>query len=104
MVEHFRRRVGHRLGGRAKAMVVTASRLHAVRFKLAFDRYIAENGYTDVRPLVAFSGTVRDPETGIDYTEPGMNRDVVTGKPIGEGQLPKRFESMDYRILLVANK
>ncbi|MGH9427443.1 MAG: DEAD/DEAH box helicase family protein, partial [Terriglobia bacterium] len=44
MVEHFRRSVGHRLGGRAKAMVVTSSRLHAVRYKLAFDRYIEENG------------------------------------------------------------
>ena len=84
IVEHFRRSVLHRLGGRAKAMVVTSSRLHAVRYKLAFERYIAENGYTDVRPLVAFSGTVRDPDTGLEYTEPGMNTDVVTGKPISE--------------------
>lgn len=104
MIEHFRHSVKHRIGQRAKAMVVTASRLHAVRFKLAFDRYIAENGYTDVRPLVAFSGTVRDPDTDLEYTEPGMNLDVVTGKPISESQLPKRFESMDYQILLVANK
>lgn len=104
MIEHFRHTVKQRIGGRAKAMVVTASRLHAVRFKLAFDRYIAENGYNDVRPLVAFSGTVRDPDTGLEYTEPGMNRDVITGKPISEGQLPGRFESSDYRILLVANK
>lgn len=94
----------HRLGGRAKAMVVTSSRLHAVRYKLAFDSYIAENGYTDVRPLVAFSGKVRDPDTGLEYTEPGMNTDVVTGKPISEGQLPTRFESLDYQVLLVANK
>jgi len=65
---------------------------------------IAENGYTDVRPLVAFSGTVRDPDTGLEYTEPGMNIDVVTGKPISEGQLPERFDSPDYQVLLVANK
>jgi type I restriction enzyme R subunit len=104
MVEHFRRSVKHRLGGRAKAMVVTSSRLHAVRYKLAFDRYIADNGYTDIRPLVAFSGTVRDPETGLEYTEPGMNIDVITGKPIGESQLPERFNSPDYQVLLVANK
>ncbi len=104
MVEHFRRSVKHRLGGRAKAMVVTSSRLHAVRYKLAFDRYIAENGYTDIRPLVAFSGTVKDPDTGVEYTEPGMNTDVVTGKPISEMQLPERFDSPDYQILLVANK
>lgn len=104
MVEHFRRSVKHRLGGRAKAMVVTSSRLHAVRYKLAFERYIRENGYTDVRPLVAFSGTVQDPETGREYTEPGMNLDVLTGKPIGEAQLPERFDSADYNLLLVANK
>jgi type I restriction enzyme R subunit len=104
IVEHFRRSVMHRLGGRGKAMVVTASRLHAVRYKLAFERYLAENGYEDVRPLVAFSGTVTDPETGVDYTEPGMNTDVVTGKPISETALPGRFETPDYQVLLVANK
>jgi len=104
IVEHFRRSVRPRLGGRAKAMVVTSSRLHAVRYMLAFRSYIAENGYTDVRPLVAFSGTVKDPETQIEYTEPGMNIDVITGKPISEAQLPARFDSADYNILLVANK
>ena len=104
IVEHFRRNVMHRIGGRAKAMVVTPSRLHAVRYKLSFERYLAGNGYTDVRPLVAFSGTVRDPDTGIEYTEPGMNKDVVTGRPIGEGALPDRFDSPDYQVLLVANK
>ncbi len=104
IVEHFRRAVMHRIGGRAKAMVVTPSRLHAVRYKLSFERYLAENGYTDVRPLVAFSGIVRDPDTGIEYTEPGMNVDAVTGRPIGEGALPDRFDSPDYQVLLVANK
>ena len=73
IVEHFRNKVQHRLGSRAKAMVVTASRLHAVRYKLSFERYIEEKGYADIRPLVAFSGTVRDPDTGLEYTEPGMN-------------------------------
>ena len=104
IVEHFRRKVLRRLGGRAKAMVVTASRLHAVRYKLAFERYLEENGYNDVRPLVAFSGTVRDPETGLDYTEPGMNIDTVTGKSISEAALPERFAGPDYQVLLVANK
>ena len=104
IIEHFRRSVLHRLGGRAKAMVVTSSRLHAVRYKLAFERYLEENGYTGIRPLVAFSGSVRDPETGVEYTEPGMNTDMVTGKPIGEVALPERFSSSDYQVLLVANK
>lgn len=104
IIEHFREYVMKQLGGRAKAMVVTSSRLHAVRYKLAFERYLKDNGYTDVRPLVAFSGTVKDPETELEYTEPGMNIDVVTGKPIGESQLPDRFGSPDYQVLLVANK
>ncbi|MDH5300506.1 MAG: DEAD/DEAH box helicase family protein [Gammaproteobacteria bacterium] len=104
IVEHFRNNVRQHLGGQAKAMVVTGSRLHAVKYMQAFERYIAERGYTDVRPLVAFSGTVKDPETGEEFTEPGMNTDVVTGKPISEKQLPERFASPDYQVLLVANK
>jgi type I restriction enzyme R subunit len=104
MVEHFREHVRHQLGGRGKAMVVTASRIQAVRYKLAFERYIGEQGYNDIRSLVAFSGTVKDPDTGIEYTEPSMNPDVVTGKPISESVLPERFGSSDYQVLLVANK
>ncbi|MEW6160195.1 MAG: type I restriction endonuclease [Verrucomicrobiota bacterium] len=104
MVEHFRQKVRSHLGGRAKAMVVTSSRLHAVRYMQAFERYIAENQIPDVRPLVAFSGTVKDPETGLEYTEPGMNKDCVTGESISEKRLPERFGSADYNVLLVANK
>ena len=85
-------------------MLVTSSRLHAVRYMLAFERYIEKKRYTDVRPMVAFSGKVSDPETGIEYTEPSMNTDVVTGKSISESQLPEKFDSSDYQILLVANK
>jgi type I restriction enzyme, R subunit len=104
MVEHFRQKVMGQLGGRAKAMVVTSSRLHAVRYMESFQRYIAENQIANVRPLVAFSGTVKDPETGLEYTEPGMNKDCVTGESIGEKRLPERFASPDYQVLLVANK
>ena len=57
-----------------------------------------------MRPLVAFSGTVHDSDTGEDFTEPGMNFDVVTGKPISESALPARFDSSDYNVLLVAEK
>ena len=104
IIEHFRNNVRFHMEGRAKAMVVTSSRLHAVRYMKAFKKYIAEQGYEDVRPLVAFSGTVHDPDTGEDFTEPGMNLDVVTGKPIGESALPARFASSDYNVLLVAEK
>jgi len=98
MVEHFRHKVRGHLGGQAKAMVVTSSRHHAVRYMQAFQRYIKEHNITDVRPLVAFSGTVKDPDTGIEYTEPGMNPDCVSAKPIGEKQLPERFASPDYQV------
>ncbi|MDD5007381.1 MAG: type I restriction endonuclease [Syntrophorhabdaceae bacterium] len=104
IVEHFRQHVKQKLNGMAKAMVVTGSRLQAIRYMLSFQRYIAENHYKDIRPLVAFSGTVKDPDSGIEYTEPGMNIDVVTGKNISESQLPDKFDTSDYQILLVANK
>ena len=104
IIEHFRTHVAQRIGGNAKAMVVASSRLHAVRFMKAFETYIDTKGYTDVCPLVAFSGTVTDPDTGEAFTEPGMNIDVVSGKRISESALPARFDSPDYQILLVAEK
>ena len=104
IVEHFRSEIRPRIGGRAKAMLVASSRLLAVRYKLAFEKYIAEKGYDDVHALVAFSGTVPDPDTGEDYTEPSMNLDRVTGRPIGEAALAGRFDSPDYNVLLVADK
>ena len=95
MVEHFRQVTQHKIGGRAKAMVVTSSRLHAVRYKIAFDKYIKEKGYTDLQSVVAFSGTVD--ADGVDYTEAEMNG-------FSEGELPDRFHSDDYQVLLVAEK
>ena len=99
IVEHFRLNVMHELRGRAKAMVVTGSRLAAVKYKLAFDRYIEEQGYAGIRSLVAFSGTVEDPDDpGSSYTEVGMN------DGLSESELPETFERDDYRVLLVAEK
>jgi type I restriction enzyme R subunit len=99
IVEHFRAHTRHKIGGRAKAMVVTGSRLHAVRYKLAFDQYIAEKGYKDIKTLVAFSGTVTDPEfPEKQYTEVGMNNGIK------ETELPEKFASEHYQILLVAEK
>lgn len=104
IIEHFRGCIKPLLGGKAKAMVVTDSRLQAVRYMLAFTKYLGEHHYSDIRPLVAFSGTVLDPETGLEYTEPGMNIDFKNGRHISETQLKDRFGSEDYQILLVANK
>ena len=99
IVEHFQLYVMHELGGRAKAMVVTGSRLAAVKYKLAFDRYIKEKGYTGRRSLVAFSGTVEDPDDpGSSYTEVAMNDGLA------ESELPETFGRDDYRVLLVAEK
>ncbi|MGD0234554.1 MAG: type I restriction endonuclease [Syntrophorhabdales bacterium] len=98
MVEHFQHFTRHKIGGRAKAMVVTSSRLHAVRYKQAFDKYIAEKGYKDLKTLVAFSGIVIDPDTGKDYTEVGMNLRIK------EKELPEKFDSDEYQVLLVAEK
>ncbi len=61
MIEHFRHFTMHKIGGKAKAMVVTSSRLHAVRYKLAFDDYIAEKGYKGIKTLVAFQVLSRIP-------------------------------------------
>lgn len=94
MVEHFHDQVAHRIGGKAKAMIVTRSRLHAVRYKLALDKYLAEKRYP-YKALVAFSGTVKD--EGQDYTESGMN-----GLP--ETQTARTFGTTGYRFLVVANK
>jgi len=96
IIEHFRLHVSRRIGGRAKAMVVTSSRLHAVRYKLAFDAYLREKGIQSIRSLVAFSGTVKD--GGIEHTEPKMNGGI------SERQLPEAFAGPDYQVLLVANK
>jgi len=104
IIEHFRQHVKPLLAGRAKAMVVTGSRLQAMGYMLSFAKYIKKNKYTDIRPLVAFSGTVIDPKTNTEYTEPEMNIDVVTGNQISEAQLPGKFDSPDYHVLIVANK
>ena len=99
IVEHFRLHVMQELGGRAKAMVVTGSRLSAVKYKLAFDRYIKEQGYSGIRSLVAFSGTVGDPDDpGSSWTEVAMNDGLA------ESELPETFGRDDYRVLLVAEK
>jgi type I restriction enzyme, R subunit len=98
MVEHFRASTRHKIGGRAKAMVVTDSRLAAVRYKLAFDAYIGDKGYDDIRTLVAFSGTVQDPDApGRSWSEEGMNG-------FRESELTEKFATDDYQVLLVAEK
>lgn len=96
MIEHFHDQVRHRISGQAKAMIVTRSRLHAVRYKRAFERYLKQRRYP-YRVLVAFSGTVRDPDDGLAYTESEMNG-------VADSQTAETFKQAEYRFLIVANK
>ncbi|MFP5326805.1 MAG: type I restriction endonuclease subunit R, partial [Acidimicrobiia bacterium] len=106
IVDHFRQHVAQQIGGQAKAMVVTASRLHAVRYKQAIDRYLADAHISDVKALVAFSGKVIDPDDqSTSYTESSMN-----GLP--ESQTAARFKGepspphdpREFQVLIVAEK
>jgi type I restriction enzyme R subunit len=98
MIEHFNAATQHKIGGRAKAMVITGSRLEAVRYKQSFDRYIQEKGYA-IKSLVAFSGVVTDDRLkDVTYTEEGMNFGVR------EKELPEVFATQEYQVLLVAEK
>lgn len=104
VVEHFRRHVAKLLDGQAKAMIVTSSREHALRYYFGVRDYIAQQGYTDLRTLVAFSGEL--PFNGEKYTEADLNG-------FAETELPRRFDGFkadgtaypeQYQILIVAEK
>lgn len=100
MLNHFMNITRHKMNGKAKAMVVTPSRLHAVRYVNEFKRQIKSNGYPlDV--LVAFSGEVFDQEK--NYTEEKINK-TKDGETIKEKALPSEFHKDDFGILIVAEK
>lgn len=96
IVEHFRQHTAKEMGGLAKAMVVTSSRLHAVRYKQNIDKYIRAKGYTDIKTLVAFSGKIDD-GSGKPLTETNMN-----GFP--ESRTAEEFSTPEYGVLIVAEK
>ena len=97
IIEHFRQVVAKKIGGRAKAMVVSGSRLHAKRYFDEFKRYIKAKGYTGIKILVAFSGKVVDDDFPGGVTEPQL-----TG--FGEKELPRVFNQEEYKILICADK
>lgn len=98
MVEHFYQSTRHKIGGKAKAMVVTGSRLEAIRYKQSFDEIIKAKGYK-IKSLVAFSGEVPDDKIpDLTYTEVGMNNGIK------EKDLPEKFSTAEFNILLVAEK
>ncbi|MDP9419438.1 MAG: type I restriction endonuclease [Actinomycetota bacterium] len=106
VVDHFRQHVAQQIGGQAKAMVVTASRLHAVRYKQAIDRYLADAHITDVKALVAFSGKVIEPDDpNVTYTESGMNgipEPQTAARFKGEPSPP--YDPSEFQVLIVAEK
>lgn len=101
MLEHFSNITRHKIGGKAKAMIVTPSRLHAVRYVLAFKKQIEEKGYNNLDVLVAFSGEVTD--GGETYTEEKINK-TRDGETVKESALPETFHTDDFGMLIVAEK
>ncbi|MDR6160271.1 type I site-specific restriction-modification system R (restriction) subunit [Chryseobacterium sp. SLBN-27] len=98
MIEHFYQSTRHKIGGKAKAMVVTGSRLEAVKYKQSFDQLIKTKGY-NIKSLVAFSGEVKDDKLpDILFTEVEMNNGLK------EKLLPEAFATSEYQVLLVADK
>jgi type I restriction enzyme R subunit len=98
IVEHFRANVAGMLGGHAKAMIVTSERKHALRYKVLIDKYIKSKGY-DLGTLVAFSGTLDDPDFGIhdEVSEAKMNPGVGP-------DLAAAFAEPNYRVMIAADK
>lgn len=94
VVEHFHRNVKPLLTGSARAMVVTSSRIEAYRWFEAMNAYIDKAGYSDIRPLVAFSGSLES-DDGEIVTEASLN---------GRNDTARAFREEDYKILIVANK
>ena len=101
MLEQFRNVTMHKINGKAKAMIVTPSRLHAVRYLKEFRRQIEDKKYYDLDVLVAFSGEVID--QGESYTEEKLNKDKA-GQTIKEKNLPEAFKTDDFGMLIVAEK
>jgi type I restriction enzyme R subunit len=96
IIEHFRANIAGMLDGQAKAMVITSSRAAAVKYKIAFNKYINEHGYEGIQALVAFSGKVT--LKGNEYTEVAMNSGIK------EEELRYEFDRNCYQVLIVANK
>lgn len=94
IADHFHNQTAHQINGKAKAMIVTRSRLHAVRYFLALRRHLEALG-SPYKALVAFSGSVND--SGSVVTEAGLNG-------IPETQTAATFNHDEYRFLVVAEK
>ncbi len=97
ILEHFIEHTAKTIEGKGRAMLVTPSRLHCVRYKQEFDKQMKELRLP-YGCLVAFSGTVHDTDNEQEYTENGMNA-LPPGVSVADS-----FKDPQYRILIVANK
>jgi type I restriction enzyme R subunit len=104
IVEHFREKVMHLLGGQAKAMVVTDSRVAAVRYKKEFDAYITRMKYTDCKALVAFSGKVTDTKAETKYPVINADEGALNDHQEREDSIKLAFDTEGYQLLIVASK
>lgn len=95
IIEHFRRHVSHELNEHGKAMVVTQSRIHALKYFLSIKEYIKSKNYSDIKALVAFSGALE--LDGQTYKESNLNG-------FSETELPEKFKTPEYQVLIVAEK
>ncbi len=102
IIEHFRNYVGAELGGNAKAMVVTGSRPEAVKYYNAFLKYIENKNYTDVRPIVAFSGKVTGKQLDMDDEEYVCTESSLNG--FSDAKTQQYFDTDGYQVMIVANK
>jgi len=98
IIEHFRSVVAKKIGGKAKAMLVCGSRLHAKRYFEEFNKYIKAKGYqNELKVIVAFSGKLKD-----DNYPDGVLESELNG--FRDKELPQMFEKQEYKILIVADK
>lgn len=101
MVEHFKDITSKKINGKAKAMLVAPSRLHAIYYFFCFKDYIDKNNYKNINILVTFSGSVN--YKGVEWTEEKLNK-TKKFKPIKENQLKEQFHTDDFNILIAAQK
>ena len=90
IVEHYRTKIAHQIGGNGKAMVVCSSRRHAVEMWRALKKHARDNGY-GIGVLVAFSGEVE-----------GLTETKANG--FGESQTAEQFDTDEWQIMVVAEK
>ncbi|MCX8514413.1 MAG: DEAD/DEAH box helicase family protein [Burkholderiales bacterium] len=96
MLEHFIQKVinAKKLKGKAKGMIITQNIEVAIQYFLATRTILAAQGHP-FKALIAFSGTKI--VNGIEYTEADLNG-------FGENETRDKFDTDEYRLLVVANK